>query len=900
MNTETLRKLFVHRQDVFARQTADGKYFPDHKLLTDDILKDHLDGKHTIGVYQLDEHDTVKFSCIDIDISKKIWNTKGYKFEDWKDKIYKQINVIKNKLSAHGVTGYAEISGFKGAHVLYFFSTPVSAGIVRDINTILFDEIQAVDPDITLEYFPKQATLGEGGLGNLVKLPCGVHNKSKEFSYFIDDVTLGVNLVDQTMIEKIITPIDAMFLNCSVMGSIKKQAPLGQLNNQQRLILGYILLNSSPNGEKELRRLLEMQNDYDESTTNYHIGKIRKKDYKPITCKKLQTAGEKFICPGPCSNIKNGSSPIVFYHRHKGGISGAHTGQTFDSLDYKSKIDIYEKQGTVYLYKPSVKDGYYQLANFIVDITDKIVRDNGIEQKVILNGQLVKGDETYSFEMPSKDYGHVEKLKAEVYNVAGNEGVFCENWNHLQNAINKFTKANTTYIKEIFGYTSDNGDENSMYISPSVIVDADGPRQNQEIIVDLSKSERGQFLDLSLLEDEKEYKKLTKHINDDLLNLTSFGIMHSLLGHTFAPIMEPWLYKFDRTRYILFIRGDSGEGKSFIAQSMQHFYGPNFLDYESWKSTSNRIENAGFHFKDAVYLVDDWKIANITNYRGALSILQSYADRSSRGRLTKDAELKKSKAILGTLLVTGEDLPEGQSSVMARLIPLRYSQPKKNLTAGQNVLAERNKYSAVTARYIHHILTYPDKETVFHDFQVKTHEEFYKYLIGKHNDVRIARNMSLLYTSYYFFSEWFWPKKEAKSNQDKFKQYLIDQVDDLVKLTAIQRPAERFWYTLRDLIATGKLRLQSSNVVDIDKNVRGVPIIGFKGSGGEDYLILDTALREVEKYLRSAGESLEFSKITIIEDLAKGRYLKKDKPIKKLFNKQHIYVYPVESNNLTK
>jgi hypothetical protein len=63
---------------------------------------------------------------------------------------------------------------------------------------------------------------------------------------------------------------------------------------------------------------------------------------------------------------------------------------------------------------------------------------------------------------------------------------------------------------------------------------------------------------------------------------------------------------------------------------------------------------------------------------------------------------------------------------------------------------------------------------------------------------------------------------------------------------------------------------------------------------------MDTALREVEKYLRSAGESLEFSKITIIEDLYKAQYIKNPAPIKKLFNNQQIYVYPVDKSKLLK
>jgi hypothetical protein len=898
MDVATLNKLFVGRKDIYAIQQSDGAYFQSKSPLHDGILAAHLAGKQTVGVYHLDKQDMVKFSCIDIDINKPVWSKPDFDFEDWKDLIYKQISIVKNKLSKYGITGYAEISGMKGAHVWYFFEQPVAAGTAKDINKVIFGNMTMVDKNLHVELFPKQDTIGSGGYGNLIKLPNGLHQLSKTFSHFIDDVLRDIAYVDHATIQKVISPIDAIFLNCAVMGEIKQQATMGHLNHNQRLALGYTLINV-PGGEAELRKIIKTQDDYDEGTTDYQIGKLKQKQYKAINCKTLQSPEKDRMCPGPCSNIRGGKNPTVFFHRHAGGaglLGSAHN----SLLDYKSRIEIYEKQGTEFLYKPDGKDQYRQLSSFIINITDTIVHDDGETVKTTSKGQLVKGEETYNFEISSKDLGNPDKLRSEIYNVAGNEGIFVENYNHFINAINKFTKANTTIIKESFGYDGPDSNPYEKYITPSVIIDNKSVRPNNEVIVDLSNRGSAQWLDLRILDNAKQEKALIKHINDDLLNLTEFGITHALLGHTFSPIIEPWLYKNDRTRYLLFIRGSSGEGKSFIAQTMQHFYGPHFGRYESWAATTNSLETAGFNYKDAIFLIDDWKRGNIKDHRGALGILQSYADRSARTRLTKDAELKRAKPMRGTLLITGEDLAEGQSSVMARTITLDYTQPHKNIDAGLKVLDMRQYYSAITAKYIYHVMNYPDKENVFHNFQRQAHEEFYKHTIGKHNDIRIARNMSLLYTSYHFFAEWFWEAAQAKIYQDKFKQYLVDQVDNLIRLTAIQRPAEKFWYTLRDLIAIGKLRLQSSSDVDLDKTIRLIPIVGFYGSGGEDYLLMESALREVEKYLRSAGESLDFSKITIVEDLYKGKYIKNPAPIKKLFNNQQMFVYPVDKNKLLK
>jgi len=353
MDVDTLKKLFVHRNDVYAIQKPDGGYITTTAPVTDTILNAHLKGKQTIGVYHLDKQDTVKYCCIDIDINKQEWSLPTYDFADWKDRVYQQIGIIKNKLAKYAITGYAEISGLKGAHVWYFFKDPVLAGTARDINQVIFSNVSIVDPkNMHLEFFPKQAELS-GGYGNLVKLPGGMHQVSRTFSYFIDDVLKGVNYVDQKQIQNIVSPIDALFLNCMVMGNIKRQAPLGHLTHNQRLALGYILLNV-PDGEPELRRLIEMQDDYDIIRTDYHIGRLKHKQYKPINCLKLQSSDMDYMCPGPCVNIRGGKNPTVFYHRHSGGATS--TSAINSLIDYKSRIEIYEKQGTEFLYKPDGKD----------------------------------------------------------------------------------------------------------------------------------------------------------------------------------------------------------------------------------------------------------------------------------------------------------------------------------------------------------------------------------------------------------------------------------------------------------------------------------------------------------------------------------------------------------------
>lgn len=891
MNEETLSNLFIHRNDVFAIQTDDGKYQKHEQPLTNEHLKLHLRGQITLGTYQLDREDTVAYACIDIDINKNIWSQPDFKLEDWKPMIDKQISLVKNRMANYGIIGYTEMSGFKGAHVWYFFKEPVNAGTAKDMNNIIFGDMGVVDKDMHIEYFPKQDSLG-GGMGSLIKLPSGKHKRSGEFSYFLDDVMAGIKRVTQDEINKVINPVDSMFINCHVLDTIRKDAASGHINHNQRLALGYLLLNVD-GGEEELRRLLKMQNDYDEKITDYQIGQIKAKKYKPVTCEKLQSTEMDHMCPGACGNIKSGKSPIVFYYRHTGKInSHTHAGQGDLLSNPTSKIDMYEKDGTSYIYI-TPKGERELISNFIVNITHQITRDDGMEINIELQGQVVMGADSHEFTIKAKDMAQPEKLRSAIYNTIGNAGLYCENFVKLQTAINKYTSPEKILIKEKFGYDGDDANPYQRYLSPSVIVDGAGVRENNEIIVDLSSHDRAQYLDLHYMPDDNEFAELKKHVNDDFLGLTEFGVTHSVLAHTMSPVIEPWLYTLDKTRYILFVRGSSGEGKSFLLESAQHFYGKNFLSYMRWESTTHAIGIAGFYFKDALYLVDDWKKDTLGKEEKAkLGILQMYADRGSRSRLDSNANLKESKPIRGTLVVAGEDFAEGQSSVLARTITLNYEQKVKKLKEGNRILKKRNLYSAITAKYIHHILSSAEIRDGMGDFQTDMHDEFYKRTQGYHNDVRIARNLSLLYTSYYYFSEWFWEPAVAKENQKKLKEYLHKQVDALIRLSAIQRPADKFWHTMKSLIAIGNFRLQANNQIDSDDRNRG-KVIGYHGTV-EDYLLMDGALREVEKYLRSSGESLNFSKITIIEDLYKAGYIKSDKPESKKFNNQTVHVYAVD------
>src|SRR5690606_24541713 len=88
-----------------------------------------------------------------------------------------------------------------------------------------------------------------------------------------------------------------------------------------------------------------------------------------------------------------------------------------------------------------------------------------------------------------------------------------------------------------------------------------------------------------------------------------------------------------------------------------------------WGDTINTVEAMGYPLASALYWVDDYK--NIyADERTFTRFLQSYSRGMGRGRLTREAKLRKERACRGTILSTGETVLEGEASVLSRMLVL--------------------------------------------------------------------------------------------------------------------------------------------------------------------------------------------------------------------------------------
>lgn len=231
-------KNFIQRRDVKAVQFANGAYSPDTRLehlghhgphgFTMDHLDAHLAGTSTYGHYLLDAEDNARMFCYDLDLKTEgFWvpMTEGETWPDpiaynpreaWQERhaesrawVKTQMGMLARKLCAAiqkelNIGTAAAYSGNKGLHIYGFTGVMPAQQIRAAAHYVLLasddwvlergqhiyqyklqDPVMGY-PNFNLEVYPKQDSLENKDLGNLLRLPLGRNLKSEDPTFFLD------------------------------------------------------------------------------------------------------------------------------------------------------------------------------------------------------------------------------------------------------------------------------------------------------------------------------------------------------------------------------------------------------------------------------------------------------------------------------------------------------------------------------------------------------------------------------------------------------------------------------------------------------------------------------------------------------------------------------------------
>lgn len=183
--------LFAGRQDCFARQWVDrgaGRqgYVPVRHQLRPADLEDHLRGLKTYGIYLLQKDGRIRTAALDADLNKSFRG--GQLSQNQKRLVRREAAYLVSRVTTLCIEAncppLVEYSGVKGYHFWFFFPTATDPAPVRRALGKLVEQVSSDLSAFSLEVFPKQDHLDSKGLGNLIKLPLGVHRLSGKRSYF--------------------------------------------------------------------------------------------------------------------------------------------------------------------------------------------------------------------------------------------------------------------------------------------------------------------------------------------------------------------------------------------------------------------------------------------------------------------------------------------------------------------------------------------------------------------------------------------------------------------------------------------------------------------------------------------------------------------------------------------
>lgn len=335
--------LFVGREDTYVKESLEnGNHRTTEQMLeplTDEAIRQNLSGKVILGTYVQRPNGTSKYVVFDIDISKKIliqYSYESAEFDEYKQKAAEYAGKVCRILKRMGLTGYVEDSGFRGYHVWIFFTEWIPVRYLNQLEDCVQKELGDMGDDIVMELFPNRTKLRQGKCGQKIKLPLGIHIRTGNRSFFVDEQFCPINDYKEffagiakyslTAVRKILgmyalaaeekpdikevdrnlerfgslsESIRIVLEKCSLMRYLcQKAATTGYLSHFERLSVLYVFGHMGDAGKEFVHTVMGFTLNYQYSTTQKFITKLPE---KPVSCVKLREQYKLITAEYGCS-----------------------------------------------------------------------------------------------------------------------------------------------------------------------------------------------------------------------------------------------------------------------------------------------------------------------------------------------------------------------------------------------------------------------------------------------------------------------------------------------------------------------------------------------------------------------------------------------------------------------
>jgi len=347
------------------------------------------------------------------------------------------------------------------------------------------------------------------------------------------------------------------------------------------------------------------------------------------------------------------------------------------------------------------------LCNFICKIIEEVTHDDGLQDQAFLQ---LEGRRNDGLTLPlvdvsaNKFYSTQGNWVNEYYGTLAFIPSGPSMRDNLRAAIQLYsTLAGDVPRRHVYKFTGwkSIGDE-WQYLTGSGAITAEGLRH--DVQVELGQGHMSRY-------------RLPAPIEADEIKAAA-GLLSSLLAicpgkpqigaALLAAVARAPLGECHPTDFAIFIHGMTGAKKSAIAAIPLAFFGDfnarrfpaNFSD------TDNDIETKAFQVKDGFFVIDDFKPSvnqseAAKTHAKAERLIRNTGNQAGRGRRGSDMQAKAAPYNRSMTLITGEDLPKGQS-LLGRLLILELSRADVdcNTLSELQQEAEMGRLSGLMAAYL--------------------------------------------------------------------------------------------------------------------------------------------------------------------------------------------------------
>ena len=360
-----------------------------------------------------------------------------------------------------------------------------------------------------------------------------------------------------------------------------------------------------------------------------------------------------------------------------------------------------------------------------------------------------------------------------------------------------------------------------------------------------------------------------------LLDIAPKSVTYPMLANTYlAPLTAPFKDAGYEPTYLMWLFGRTGDKKTSLTSVFLSHFGKftssnppaSFLD------TSYSIEKKSNQAKDILMLYDDYSPQEnpaeaVKIKQMAEKLIRGYGDRVGRSRLNKDLELKESFKPRGIGIVTGESMPEGGESSVARVFGVELPFRSIDLSQLTTAQGETGKLRIAMTAYIRYVMKNYDR----------LKDEFETTFAAKRQGLgeieghpRVMNTVVWLLFAFTFFLEFAYgvgaiTAEETKAMAIEGNQEIINGAKKQNTYVADEKPEVKFMNAANALITSGKVSIFSTTMVSTALNRDNM--VGWFDND-HVYLIPELIYTEVEKFLSGKHSSLGVPPKTLWRNLA--------------------------------